>query len=530
MNEPSTHSASAPAPLLFVDDRSANLLALEAVLASAGHEIVIAHSGSDALRLLAQRDFAVVLLDVQMPDMDGFETAAQMKRMVRQGSPVPIIFVTGIDCERSRVLRAYAEGAVDFIQKPLEPQVLRSKVAVFAELYRARQRVVAEQRKAHAEQLHVAQEAARREAAESSLSFAKALIDNLPELAWTARPDGYIDFYNQRWFEFTGTTAEEVAGWGWEKVHDPAILPTVVEQWKHALATGEPFEMEFPLRRADGAFLWFLTRIRPHRNASGKIVRWFGTNTDVDAFRRLRTEAERAVRTREDLLAIVSHDLRNPLSTVLMGAKQIERFADESETGLRTRKIARTILNATDRMARLITDLLDLAKLEAGQPLPLDLMRHDVMDLTRQAADLLAPLVSSRKLTLETDLTEPTYVLCDGDRIQQALSNLIGNAVKFTREGGAIRVGARRTDGEILFSVSDTGAGIPEHQLPRLFTPYWRADSRRKDGAGLGLAIVKAIVDTHGGRLWVESAPGRGSTFHFTIPIPADGTPATEDE
>jgi signal transduction histidine kinase len=243
----------------------------------------------------------------------------------------------------------------------------------------------------------------------------------------------------------------------------------------------------------------------------------------------LREDAVREVRTREELLAIVSHDLRNPLSTVLMGAKQIERWADDSESGVRTKKAAGTIVKAVDRMNRLVNDLLDLAQLEAGQPLPIEVERHDVVELARQAADQLEPLASSRKLTLRTNLTTPTYVLCDGDRVQQALSNLIGNAIKFTREGGAISVEARRTDGEVLLSVSDTGAGIPGDLVPNLFKPYWRADAQRKDGAGLGLSIVKAIVETHGGRIWVDTVPGKGSTFYFTLPA-ADAMPATKDE
>jgi PAS domain S-box-containing protein len=550
-------------PLLLVDDRPSNILALEAVLGSAEHELVVAHSGSDAVRLLKQRDFAVVLLDVQMPHMDGFETASQMKQIAKRGQPAPIIFLTGIDWERARVLRAYAEGGVDFIQKPIEPEILRAKVSVFAELYRARQRLIDAQQNAEEERLRLAREAARREAAETGLAFVRAVIDNLPDLAWTARADGETDFYNQRWLEFTGKTFEEMAGWGWQQVHDPTILPAVVERWRSALASGKPFEMEFPLRGADGAFHWFLTRVRPLRDARGAIVRWVGTNSNVDESRKLRealaraagsekqarleaeaavteqvlarqhmeglrAEAVRAVRTREDLLATVSHDLRNPLSTVTMAATQIERFADATEPGVRTKKAVKAILSAVDRMDRLVRDLLDLARLEAGHALPVDLERHDVMELTREATELLEPLANARQLTLQTDLSASCDVLCDGDRVQQALSNLIGNAIKFTGEGGAIHVRAERTADEVLFSVRDSGAGIPDQQIPHLFTPYWRADARRKDGAGLGLAIVKAIVETHGGRIWVESALGRGSTFYFTLRA-ADAAPAPQE-
>ncbi len=525
-------------PILVVDDKPANLLSLEAVLASPEHELVEARSGKSALQLLEERDFAVVLLDVEMPGMDGLETAAEMRRLER-GRHVPVIFVSGVDTDRLHVQRAYAGGAVDFIQKPFEPDVIRAKVSAFAELYRARQRIAAQQTEAVL-----------------AASY-RALIDNLPELAWTARPDGFIDFYNRRWYEYTGATAEEMRGWGWKAVHHPDTIDAVVERWTRSIDTGEPFEMEFPLRGADGVFRWFLTRIVPLSGSDGAIVRWFGTNTNIDEYRRLRdalassvenerqarleAEAARrhveelrdqavtAVQKREQLLAVVSHDLRNPLSTVLLGAKQIERSADESVSGLRTKKAARSILNAVSRMTRLVGDLLDLAKLEAGRPLPVDLEIHDVTALARQAAEQLEPVASSRRLTLATELADPAYALCDDERMQQVLSNLIGNAIKFTREGGAIGVSVRKEGGEVILSVSDTGVGIPTEQLPYLFTPYWLADVRRKDSAGLGLAIVKALAETHGARLWADTAVGKGSTFYFALPA-ADPIPEATGE
>ncbi len=141
---------------------------------------------------------------------------------------------------------------------------------------------------------------AARARAEASEETFRTFIDNLPELAWTAQPDGYIDFYNRRWYEYTGTTFEEMQGWGWEKVHDPALLPKVVERWQHSIASGEPFEMEFPLIGANKLPRWFLTRVTPLRDKTGKVVRWFGTNTDVDEIRSARALAEE--------MAMQSHD------------------------------------------------------------------------------------------------------------------------------------------------------------------------------------------------------------------------------
>jgi signal transduction histidine kinase len=233
---------------------------------------------------------------------------------------------------------------------------------------------------------------------------------------------------------------------------------------------------------------------------------------------KLLTEAKGAIRAREDLLSIVSHDLRNPLSAMILNATQIGRSAPENGPGPRIRKYAQAILSAADQMSRLVSDLLDLSKIEMGKVLPIEKRRWDGSDLARQALETLEPLANSLRLTLELDLPSGACALyCDGDRVSQVLSNLIGNAMKFTREGGSIVVQTRKSGREIIFSVRDTGTGIPADQLPHLFEPYWQARATRK-GIGLGLSVSKAIVQAHGGRIWVESTVGRGSAFYFALP------------
>jgi len=281
-----------------------------------------------------------------------------------------------------------------------------------------------------------------------------------------------------------------------------------------------------PFRRLDDDYRAFLGLITGQISAAISNAMAVRLREALYLAEELRLDAVHAVRVREDLLAVVSHDLRNPLSTVLMGAANIERIADESPTGTKIAKAATTIVRAAERMSRLIGDLLDLAKLEAGQPLPLEQGRFDLQEVVQQAVDILEPMARARNLTLAADVAGPLLVFCDGDRVQQVLANLVGNAIKFTGEGGAIAVSARRAEGEITVSVSDNGTGIPDDQLPHIFEPYWQADARRKGSAGLGLSIVKAIVEGHGGQVWVETSPGKGSTFYFTLSA-ADDAAAT---
>jgi signal transduction histidine kinase len=238
-----------------------------------------------------------------------------------------------------------------------------------------------------------------------------------------------------------------------------------------------------------------------------------------------RRRLQEALRARDELLAIVSHDLRSPLYAVLLGANQIERATEEREWA-HAKKAAGAIARAVERMSRLVGNLLDLTTLDGGRPLSMDLGRHDLADLALEITELLEPLALSNDLTLSAELTPGTYVLCDRERVQQVLANLVGNAIKFTRRRGTIRVRANATSDEIVVSVSDNGAGIPDRHLPHVFEPYWKADARQRNSTGLGLSIARAIVDAHGGRIWVDTAEGSGSTFYFTLRASSDETGA----
>jgi PAS domain S-box-containing protein len=231
---------------------------------------------------------------------------------------------------------------------------------------------------------------------------------------------------------------------------------------------------------------------------------------------RLYRAAERAVQVRDDVLGVVAHDLRNPLGTILMQAALLRRR--ESELGPSTRKPSEAIERAAKRMNDLIQDLLDVTRMEAGR-LSIEPSRMPVRQLVSDALESQGPLASSCSIELrqqvEGDLPE---VWADRDRLLQTFENLIGNALKFTDRAGRITVGASPRDGQVLFWVSDTGVGIDPEDVPHLFDRFWQAPGTRRQGAGLGLPIVKGIVEAHGGRIWIESKPGRGTTVFFTIP------------
>jgi signal transduction histidine kinase len=240
---------------------------------------------------------------------------------------------------------------------------------------------------------------------------------------------------------------------------------------------------------------------------------------------RLYLESQQAVRAREEVLAIVSHDLRNPLNAVTLGTSMLQMSKNLSDDD---REQVDAIGVSGKRMARLIEDLLDVTRLEGGKRLPIDPSPLAVSELLSEAAELFRNQASVASVSMEYhEEAGLPAVRADRHRVMQVLSNLIGNSMKFTPPGGRIAVHAAGKNGHVHFTVSDTGPGIPKENLHDIFTPYWQAKRAERLGAGLGLPIAKGIVEAHGGRIWAESEPGRGTTFHFTLPVAADRPAAT---
>jgi len=359
----------------------------------------------------------------------------------------------------------------------------------------------------------------QRDEAENML---RRFINNLPELAWSAQPDGSIDFYNQRWYDYTGTTFEEMRGWGWDKVHDAEHLPRVVAAWKRSLKTGEDFEMEFPLRRFDGEFRWFLTRVRPVKDGSGKIVRWFGMNADIHDKREATRKLEEANLAKDEFLATASHELRTPLTAILGWARMLR--SGQLGASDYARGLASIERNASAQV-QLIEDILDGSRIITGN-LQLEIRPLDLTALVHAAVDAVRLEADAKGITLQLELDPAAArVVGDPDRLQQVIWNLASNAVKFTPKGGRIDVRLARVGTSIELSVSDSGQGISAEFLPHVFERFRQAEgstTRRHGGLGLGLALVHHLVEAHGGGVRAESAGAqRGARFIVTLPVQA---------
>ncbi len=359
------------------------------------------------------------------------------------------------------------------------------------------------------------------QAARESEERFRDLADNIAQLAWMADESGSIFWYNRRWFEYTGTTLEEMRGWGWRKVHHPDHVRRVLAKLQRCFQQGEPWEDTFPLRARDGEYRWFLSRALPIRDAAGKVLRWFGTNTDVTEQRETQRALEEASRRKSEFIGILSHELRNPLAPIRNGLQILESVTPGSPQAARARAV---IARQVGHLTRLVDDLLDVNRISSGK-IELRRARADLRELVRLACDDQRSVLEAVGIALEVSLpAEPIWVDVDSTRIAQVVGNLLQNAAKFSDRGARaiVTVSAGR---QAEVRVRDTGMGMDPKQVERMFEPFAQADdtlARTRGGLGLGLTLVKGLVELHGGSVAGRSeGPGRGAEFVIRLPLAA---------
>jgi PAS domain S-box-containing protein len=357
----------------------------------------------------------------------------------------------------------------------------------------------------------------------------RTMADAIPQLVWMARADGWIYWYNSRWYEYTGTTPAAMEGWGWQSVHDPTVLPAVLERWKSSIASGEPFDMVFPLRGADGVFRIFLTRVMPLKDDLGDVLHWFGTCTDITAQRRAEEALRIADRRKDAFIATLAHELRNPLAPI-RNAIEIMRLHGRAPP---EHTMARDVIDRQARhLTRLVDDLLEVSRITRGK-VQLRMERVALAAALNDAVEAVHPLMQSLAHTLTVEPpSEALYLLGDSTRITQVVLNLLNNAAKFTPRGGHIWLSAERAGDEALIHVRDTGVGIPAEHLSRIFEMFSQVTpsiERAAEGLGIGLALVRGLLELHGGTIEASSAgPGKGSEFIVRLPLaPAEDSSIT---
>lgn len=357
------------------------------------------------------------------------------------------------------------------------------------------------------------------QALRDSEALYRQIAEGLPEIVWGTRADGYHEYFNSKWFEFTGLTYEESRGDGWIQVVHPDDIEPTTRRWSRSLQSETPYETEYRFRAHSGEYRWFLGRALPLRDEQGSVVRWFGTCTDIHDQKMAEELLERRVEERTaDLLAAVrelegftysvSHDLRAPLRAIVATSSMLIEDASEHLSESDRSLLERQASNAR-RLGVLIDDLLQMSRIARSQ------MRWQEVDLSSLADEVLTELRDRpwpQNVTVEI---EPCLSgIGDARLLRFVLQNLLENAYKFSPDGGTIRFGR---EGQAFF-VSDEGIGFDMQYASKLFLPFERLVLERDyPGTGIGLANVQRIIQRHHGSVWAQSELGHGATFYFTL-------------
>ena len=498
--------------ILLVDDHPPNLLALEAILRPLGQRLIGAASGRDALRWLVEEEFAVVLLDVRMPGLDGFRTAELIRNQPSK-APAPIIFLTAADTDPADILRGYERGAVDFLMKPFEPEILRSKVAVFVDLYKKEQMV-----RRQAARIRLQEREAFEHRSEARFH---QLLDAVP-ICVVVTDSARRPFYrNQSALRYTGVTTEHLnlAGPLFESVH-PDDFGHLAAEWTIAEHGRRQFELKFRLRRSDGSYRWHLGRGVPQVDENHAITGWILTATDIEDQHQALANAETANRIKDEFMAVVSHELRNPLNAII-GWVHLLRSGGLDET--KTRRAVETIERNVNLQVSLIDEILDLSRIVRNK-VRLVYRPIELVSSVQSSLNALRPAAEDKGLHLEWQPADPSvFVSGDPERLQQVISNLVSNAIKFTPRDGRVTIALTHDQHDARLTVSDTGIGISTEFLPHVFDAFRQAEStttRQHGGLGLGLAISRRLIELHGGQVSAESGgPNQGASFTVTLPL-----------
>ena len=517
--------------VLLVDDRPENLLALEAILNSPSYNLVQANSGTEALRCLLNQDFAVILLDVQMPGMDGFETATLIRSRDRSRS-TPIIFITAFSSNDTHVFKGYSLGAVDYLFKPVKPEILTSKVQVFVELFQ--------------KTVEVKQQATQLAAVNTELSKSEERFRTLcacsPLGIYVADVEGRCTYINPRCQAICGLTLEESLAEVWQREVHPEDRDRVVAHLSAWIKESQEYSSEFRLAVSE-TVRWIHVQSSPMFSDLGKLIGHVGTVRDITDRKQAeeergrlireqvaRQEAERANQMKDEFLAILSHELRTPLNAILGWSRllRVKKFDEETID-----KALETIERNAKSQAQLIEDILDVSRILRGK---LNLNKHPIRleSVIELAIDSLQPLAEEKSIVLElTSSPKVSEVIGDSDRLQQIVWNLLSNAIKFTPEEGKVEVRLESVGDEAQIQIIDNGIGIAPDFLPYVFDRFRQADSsttRSYGGLGLGLAIVRHLVEQHGGKVDAENNPGEGAKFTVALPLAQRNALADDDD
>jgi len=483
--------------ILIVDDRPENLFSLSSILTSYSFEVDTAASGEEALKKTLKHTYSLIILDVQMPGMDGFEVAEFLAGN-KATRDVPVIFLSAVNTEKKFIKKGYSSGAIDYVVKPIDPDILILKVQTFIRLY--------EQNKA----LEKAQQELRSEInfrKKAQLQFQQkafelnSVLISIPQVAFTATADGKIDFVNDRWYEYSLSLSV------FPKT-DPQF-EAIDTAWKRMLTGKDGLEMETRIAKCNtGEFVYHLLRVVPVTEGN-EVKKWVGTFTDID-------EQKQAVKRMDEFVGMASHELKTPLTSAKGYLQFLEQMIIPDE---KVRPFVERSLKQVNRLEGLINDLLDISKIENGE-LKFELKDIEFTEILLPALEMLKQI--NPESDIQLTVLNSGLIRANDIRLEQVIINFVSNAVKYSPTNKQVEITVDRTaNNELYFAVKDHGIGISPESRDKVFSKFYRDPGANKyaQGLGVGLYICSEILRKHQADFGVISEPGQGSLFYFKIPL-----------
>jgi signal transduction histidine kinase len=487
--------------VLIVDDKPENILPLRKILELHSFEVDSALSGEEALRKVLKSEYELIILDVQMPGMDGFEVAEALSGYSK-AQDIPIIFLSAVNTDKKFITRGYQTGGIDYITKPVDTDILILKAKSFSRLYKQNKALKDYQQKLQREI------ESRKHAQEEQ----KQILEAIPQIAFTLGPAGNIEYTNNAWFDYASDANT------WPRVHrEDEIM--FRKAWESAMSTGKEVELEVRILRGNSdESVWHLMRAIPLRE-NDTIQKWVGTFTNID-------EQKQLEKRKDEFIGIASHELKTPLTSIKAYFQLMERMLNASSNNADEKKFLQKSSEQLNKLNQLITDLLDVSKIQSGK-----------IRFTRKITDfdkLVDSVVESMQQTHPSHNIRRTgrsnvLVDVDANRIEQVIINYLTNAIKYSPGGKEVMVEITVKGEHVELRVKDFGIGIPKDKTGKVFQKFYRVeDSDKFQGLGIGLFICAEIIGRHGGRFGVDSELDEGSEFYFTLPVAENKKTADE--
>lgn len=482
--------------ILIVDDKPENILSLKSILSLHSFPADAAGSGEEALKKVLKNNYALIILDVQMPGMDGFEVAEAISGYSKT-KDVPIIFLSAVNTDKRFIAKGYSSGGIDYITKPIDPEILLLKVKTFYKLYE-QTRQLNEMQDSLRSEIEFRKKA-QQEINEKALEL-KFVLESIPQIAFTTKVDGTIEYRNSQWMLYADSEKD------FPNTHPDDGC--IAHELKKMIKKGKPIELEVRVKKhKDEQYRYHLLRVLPVKEKN-VIVKWVGTFTDIE-------DQKQVVKRKDEFISIASHELKTPLTSIKGYVQLLERTCQDSASKL---YIDRTLLQIR-KLDSLIADLLDISKIESGK-LKFNMKLFNVGPMITNTIDIVKQTYSDYSIEHIGDAN--VKAMGDEIRLEQVLINFLSNAVKYSPHSKKIRVETDiREDNKLFIGVKDFGIGISKKDQQNIFDKYYRTEvsSYTFQGLGIGLYICAEILRQHNFEFGVESEPGKGSLFYFLIPL-----------